>query len=153
MPIKFSRNDLKLSDVLSDIQQGQIGLPDLQRPFVWKDDQVKELLHSMYLGYPIGTLLLWDTESAKTKQIGGAKPQAGEENNPNRLIIDGQQRMTSLMATFLGTEVVGAELQKRKIRIAFNPLSDPDPEKSICPFSTNPKDNKDDKWLPDVAEY
>lgn len=153
MPIKFSRNDLKLSDVLSDIEQGQIGLPDLQRPFVWKDDQVKELLYSMYLGYPIGTLLLWDTESVKTKQIGGAKAAAGDENNPNRLIIDGQQRMTSLMATFLGREVIGSELQKRKIRIAFNPLSDPDPDKSICPFATNPKDNKDGKWLPDVAEY
>lgn len=153
MPIKFSRNDLKLSDVLSDIEQGQIGLPDLQRPFVWKDDQVKELLYSMYLGYPIGTLLLWDTESLKTKQIGGGKKASGEENNPNRLIIDGQQRMTSLMATFLGREVIGSELQKRKIRIAFNPLSDPDPDKSVCPFTTNPKDNKDGKWLPDVAEY
>ena len=102
MPIKFSRNDLKLSDVLSDIEQGQIGLPDLQRPFVWKDDQVKELLYSMYLGYPIGTLLLWDTESVKTKQIGGGKKASGEENNPNRLIIDGQQRMTSLYGVVRG---------------------------------------------------
>ena len=75
------------------IQMGEIGLPDIQRPFVWKNAKVRDLFDSMYRGYPVGYLLLWQnalTEDAKT---------IGEENKqkpPRLLIVDGQQRLTSL---------------------------------------------------------
>ena len=101
----YNRIDYKLDNLLMDIESGKLGLPDLQRPFVWKNTKVRELFDSMLLGYPIGYLMLWDSpeDSGKTKQIG---TDAHAFTEAKQLIIDGQQRLTSLYAVMYGKEVV-----------------------------------------------
>lgn len=115
----FKRVEYDLSDLIKDIKLGKIGLPDIQRPFVWKNVKVRDLFDSMYRGYPIGYLLLWENGGAEGhKQIGIGEKQVA----PNLVIVDGQQRLTSLYAVFTATEVVRANYDEEHIRIAFNPL-------------------------------
>lgn len=117
----YNRIDYKLDNLLMDIESGKLGLPDLQRPFVWKNTKVRELFDSMLLGYPIGYLMLWDSpeDSGKTKQIG---TESHAFTEAKQLIIDGQQRLTSLYAVMYGKEVVDERFNKKQIIIAFNPL-------------------------------
>ena len=99
---------------------GEIGLPDIQRPFVWKNTKVRDLFDSMYRGYPVGYLLLWENGLADDKTIGidtKAKP-------PRLVIVDGQQRLTSLYAVIKGVPVVRNNYESEKIRIAFNPIEE-----------------------------
>lgn len=100
----FERIDRKVSSLIEEVLNGKIGLPDLQRPFVWADTKVKELLDSMMKGFPIGYVMLWaspsDYENAKT--IGD---NAKSYKRPDDLVIDGQQRLTSLLAVMTGTDV------------------------------------------------
>ncbi|MFN8108780.1 MAG: DUF262 domain-containing protein [Thermoleophilia bacterium] len=100
------------------IESGQIGLPDIQRPFVWEAAKVRDLFDSMYRGFPVGHLLLWSSGAELgAKQIGSnAKGEA-----PQLLIVDGQQRLTSLYAVMRGRPVVGKDYVERRIHIAFRP--------------------------------
>ena len=117
----FKKVDYTLKDLVGYIQMGEIGLPDIQRPFVWKNAKVRDLFDSMYRGYPVGYLLLWQnalTEDAKT---------IGEENKqkpPRLLIVDGQQRLTSLYAVVRGVPVLRENYTRESIQIAFNPLDE-----------------------------
>jgi hypothetical protein len=115
----FKRVDYDLSNLLHYIDLGDIGLPDIQRPFVWPNAKVRDLFDSMYKGFPVGYLLFWENGAADgAKQIGdGAKAHKA----PNRLIVDGQQRLTSLYAVFRGQKVLDADYKERQIEIAFNP--------------------------------
>lgn len=96
---------LAIGNILKDVLPGKIGFPDLQRPFVWKNDKVRDLLDSMLKGYPIGYIMLWeapgDTDD-KTTFIG-----TGEKayKAPKELVIDGQQRLTALLSVFYGEKV------------------------------------------------
>lgn len=115
----FKEVNWSLGALLADIKQGVIGLPDIQRPFVWKNVKVRDLLDSMYRGYPIGYLLLWETGGGGTnKAIGVDQKQL----TPDLAIVDGQQRLTSLYAVFNGVEVVRDDFAQERIYIAFNPL-------------------------------
>jgi len=99
---------------------GKIGLPDLQRPFVWPNTNVRDLFDSLYRGYPAGFLLFWKTGAeGGLKKIGTGTKQAA----PELVIVDGQQRLTSLYAVIKGAEVLRANFKKERIQIAFNPLS------------------------------
>ena len=117
----FKKVDYTLKDLVGYIQIGEIGLPDIQRPFVWKNAKVRDLFDSMYRGYPVGYLLFWQnalTEDAKA---------IGEENKqkPRRLLIgDGQQRLTSLYAVIRGVPVLRENYEREAIQIAFNPLDE-----------------------------
>ena len=117
----FKKVDYTLKDLVGYIDMGDIGLPDIQRPFVWKNAKVRDLFDSMYRGYPVGYLLLWQnalTEDAKT---------IGEENKqkpPRLLIVDGQQRLTSLYAVVRGVPVLRENFTREPIQIAFNPLDE-----------------------------
>lgn len=115
----FKRVDYDLSNLLHYIDLGDIGLPDIQRPFVWPNAKVRDLFDSMYKGFPVGYLLFWENGAVDgAKQIGdGAKAH----KIPNRLIVDGQQRLTSLYAVFRGRKVLDADYHERQIEIAFNP--------------------------------
>ncbi len=115
----FKRVDYDLSGLLHYIDIGDIGLPDIQRPFVWSNAKVRDLFDSMYRGFPVGYLLLWENAQANgAKQIGvGGKAHAV----PSRLIVDGQQRLTSLYAVFRGTAVLDADYKERQIEVAFRP--------------------------------
>ncbi len=107
-----------VSGLTSQIAQGLIGLPDLQRPFVWKTSKVRDLFDSMYRGYPIGYLLLWESGvTLGAKQIGVDSKDVA----PSYLIVDGQQRLTSLYAVMHRIPVLGADGAERTIRIAFRP--------------------------------
>jgi hypothetical protein len=98
---------------------GIIGLPDIQRPFVWPDTKVRDLFDSMYKGYPVGYFLFWANANVEhTKGIGTSSKQ----KHPNLLIVDGQQRLTSLYAVIKGQEIIRENYTKATIVIAFNPL-------------------------------
>jgi hypothetical protein len=108
-----------LMSLVHAIGAGSIGLPELQRPFVWPNSKVRDLFDSLYRGYPTGFLLLWETGVA-VKAIG-----AGEKaQTPNLAVVDGQQRLTSLYAVVTGAEVVRSDYRKEKIKIAFDPLAE-----------------------------
>ena len=115
----FRKVDYTLGGLIQMISGGQLSLPEIQRPFVWKNVTIRDLLDSMYLGYPIGFLLFWQTdEQAGRRRIGTNLKQ----HVPSSLIVDGQQRLTSLYAVLRGQPVVREDFTVQKIEIAFNPL-------------------------------
>ena len=115
----FKRVDYDLSNLLHYIDLGDIGLPDIQRPFVWSNAKVRDLFDSMYKGFPVGYLLFWENAVVDgARQIGAeGKPH----KIPNRLIVDGQQRLTSLYAVFRGKKILDDDYKERQIEVAFNP--------------------------------
>ena len=116
----FKRVDYDLSNLLNYIKMGDIGLPDIQRPFVWSNAKVRDLFDSMYRGFPVGYFLFWENALATHTRVIGIDDRA--HRIPNRLIVDGQQRLTSLFAVFTGTPVLDDDFKERQIEIAFNPL-------------------------------
>lgn len=108
-----------LATLVHDISRGAIGLPELQRPFVWPNAKIRDLFDSLYRGYPCGFLLLWET-GAGLKGIG----TNGKDETPSLAIVDGQQRLTSLYAVMTGAEVIRADYSRERIRIAFDPLAE-----------------------------
>ena len=118
MPTMYRDTGYSLQNLVENIKRGDIALPDIQRPFVWKSSKVRDLFDSMYRGYPVGTLMLWETGAAV-----GTKPVGGGDSSrvPRLLIVDGQQRLTSLYAVMTGIEILTKSFNKRRIRIAFRP--------------------------------
>ena len=118
----FDNIPSKVEDLLSDVKNGRIGLPDLQRPFVWKDNKVRELLDSMMKGYPIGYIMLWASpEDYENTGYIGKNDKIYKQ--PDDLVIDGQQRLTALLAAMYGVTIKDKDYKERKIRISFNPLT------------------------------
>lgn len=118
----FDNIPSKVEDLLHDVKLGKIGLPDLQRPFVWPDSKVRDLLDSMLKGYPVGYIMLWSSpeEYENVKHIGDNEKTYKE---PDDLVIDGQQRLTALLAALYGTRVRDKNYRDRTIKISFNPLT------------------------------
>jgi hypothetical protein len=115
----FKRVDYDLAGLLHYLDIGDIGLPDIQRPFVWSNAKVRDLFDSMYRGFPVGYFLFWENAQANgTKQIGVGNKQHALAS---RLIVDGQQRLTSLYAVFRGKTVLDDDYRERQIEIAFRP--------------------------------
>lgn len=118
----FDNIPSKVGDLLSDVRNGKVGLPDLQRPFVWKDSKARDLLDSMLKGYPIGYIMLWQSpEDYATVNHIGTNDKAYIQ--PDYLVIDGQQRLTALLTAISGIKVKDNNYAERQIRIAFNPLT------------------------------
>lgn len=118
----FDNIPSKVADLLADVKNGRIGLPDLQRPFVWKDNKVRELLDSMMKGYPIGYIMLW-ASPADYENTGYIGKNDKIYKCPDDLVIDGQQRLTALLAAMYGITIKDKNYKERKIRISFNPLT------------------------------
>ena len=138
----FKDASYNLAGLLSRIQHGEIALPDIQRPFVWSNARVRDLFDSMYKGFPVGYLLLWSTGAdAGAKQIGTDSKQSA----PALLIVDGQQRLTSLYAVITGTPVVRKDYTESKIRVAFRP-SDHTFEVTDAAVENDPE------FIPDISE-
>ncbi|MBR5415376.1 MAG: DUF262 domain-containing protein [Thermoguttaceae bacterium] len=118
----FSNIPSSVDDLLTSVKNGMLGLPDLQRPFVWKDNKVRDLLDSMLKGYPIGYIMTWQSpeDYEKTVHVGANKKSY---SRPVDLVIDGQQRLTALLAAMHGIKVKDKNYSERLIRIAFNPLT------------------------------
>ena len=89
---------MKISDILSLIDSGVIELPEFQRGYVWSREQVRSLMRSLYLGYPVGSLLIWTTKKGATK----ARVDSGLKSGTVDLLLDGQQRITSLYGIIRG---------------------------------------------------
>lgn len=115
----FKEVHYSLGGLINDIGLGRIGLPDIQRPFVWANAKVRDLFDSMYRGYPVGYFLFWQTgaEGVDTKVIGDTNKQ----KTPSLLIVDGQQRLTSLYAVIRREAVLRENFEREHIRIAFRP--------------------------------
>lgn len=139
----FKKVDYDLSGLLNYIEIGDIGLPDIQRPFVWTSTKVRDLFDSMYRGFPVGYLLFW-----ANAEVSGVKSIGLEEKGhkvPSLLIVDGQQRLTSLYAVFRGKTVLDQNYQEKRIEIAFRPL---DGKFDV----TDAAIRKDPEFIPDVSE-
>jgi hypothetical protein len=138
----FTTTAYPLLALVEEIRLGKIGLPDIQRPFVWPNVKVRNLFDSLYRGYPAGYLLFWETGADPTMRTIGT----GDTRKPPSLaIVDGQQRLTSLYAVIKAQEVVRSNFQKERIRIAFNPLQER--------FDvTDASIVKDKAYIPDISE-
>jgi len=134
---RYSVTPHPIETLLTWVKSGEIAIPEIQRPFVWQATQVRNLLDSLYRGYPVGYLIAWRNPSVKLKD--------GTTSAGKRILIDGQQRVTALMAALLGREVLTKDYEVVRIRIAFHPQEER--------FEvTNPAIQKDASWIPDVAE-
>ncbi|MDB4889968.1 MAG: hypothetical protein JWL61_1823 [Gemmatimonadetes bacterium] len=137
----FKEVGYSLAKLIDDIEMGEIGLPDIQRPFVWKNAKVRDLFDSMYRGYPVGYFLFWENQvGEKTKQIGANSHQ----KVPHLLIVDGQQRLTSLYAVLKGISVVRESYETEQIEIAFRPT---DGTFQVCDAAIR----KDPEYLPNIS--
>jgi len=133
---RYSVTPHPIDTLLTWVKSGEIAIPEIQRPFVWEAIKVRNLLDSLYRGYPVGYLIAWRNPTVKLKD---GSPSAGK-----RILIDGQQRVTALMAGLLGLEVLTKDYETLRIRIAFHPRE----EKFEV---ANPAIRKDPAWIPDVS--
>jgi len=141
MSEKYSPSNLSVDQILRLIEMQEIAIPEIQRPFVWKPKQVRDLIDSLYIGYPTGYIIISQSPNMKLKD--------GSMSEGKKIMIDGQQRVTALMTSILGYEVINSDFQKKRIKIAFNPLAKGDEEK----FKV--QDNailKDRKYITDISE-
>lgn len=138
---KFTLMQYSVSAILGLIDAKQFVIPEIQRPFVWKRSQVRDLIDSLYNGYPIGYIITWKNPDVRIKD--------GTASNGKHVLIDGQQRITALMAAISGLEVLDEDFNKGRIKIAFNPLAD-DPTKRFAVQDASHL--KDKKWIPDISE-
>ena len=118
----FSNTTLTVNQLIEKIDTGELGLPELQRPFIWKDSKVRDLFDSLMRGYPIGYLMLWECPSLEKKKSIGVDLHSYD--SPKEVIIDGQQRLTSLYAVMKGKKVINSKFDEKSIIISYNPLQD-----------------------------
>ena len=98
---------LTFSSLMSDIEKGNIKIPQFQRDFVWSKDKSAKLLDSIVKGYPIGTFILWKTkeELRALRNLGGIKLPRTPKGDFIQYVIDGQQRLTTMFASLKGLKI------------------------------------------------
>ena len=134
---RYSVTPHPIETLLTWVKSGEIAIPEIQRPFVWDSTKVRNLLDSLYQGYPVGYLIAWRNPTVKLKD--------GTSSAGKRILIDGQQRVTALMAALLGYEVLTKDYETIRIRIAFHPQEER--------FEVaNSAIRKDVAWIDDVAD-
>jgi hypothetical protein len=134
---KYAVNQYHIEVVLAWVLSEEIAIPEIQRPFVWDATKVRDLMDSLYQGFPVGYLIAWKNPNIRLKD--------GTLSEGKKILIDGQQRVTALTAAILGQQVVDQEYRRVRIKIAFNPVKEQ--------FEVqNPAILKDASWLPDIAE-
>lgn len=143
MAEKYTVSTLSVDTVLGYIKSGEIAIPEIQRPFVWKAKQVRDLIDSLYTGYPTGYLIISQNPDMKLKD--------GSLAVGKKIMIDGQQRTTALMTAIVGMEVITENFGKRRYKISFNPLLPEDTEEERFKVQDNAT-IKDKKWIADIAE-
>ncbi len=134
---KYSVNQHLIETLLAWVNSGEIAIPEIQRPFVWDSSKVRDLMDSLYQGYPIGYVIAWKNPNVKLKD--------GSFSDGKKILIDGQQRITALTAAILDKYVIDKNYKRIKIKIAFHPIDER--------FEVqNPAILKDKTWLPDISE-
>ena len=136
---KYSVNQHNIQTLLTWIESGEIAIPEIQRPFVWSNAKVRDLIDSLYTGYPVGYLIAWRNPDVRLKD--------GSTSSGKRILIDGQQRVTALMASLLGKEIINDEYKRTRITIAFNPM-----EGNGRFEVANPAIKNDSAWIPDISK-
>jgi hypothetical protein len=111
---KYAVNQYLIETILAWVKSGEIAIPEIQRPFVWDAAQVRDLIDSLYQGYPIGYIIAWKNPNVRLKD--------GSLSEGKKILIDGQQRVTALGAALTGLQVINKDYRKVRIRIAFNPM-------------------------------
>lgn len=139
---RFAHTQAPISNLVAWIETGDLSLPDLQRPFVWKRNRVRELFDSLYHGYPAGYFLFWSTPTPVDSHRIGSNPAGAK---PLKMIVDGQQRLTSLYAVIRGKQIVTENNEVQAIRIAFNPLTE---EFAVADAATD----ADPEWVDNISE-
>ena len=134
---QYSVNQHPIQTLLTWIKSGEIAIPEIQRPFVWDGTKVRNLMDSLYRGYPIGYLITWRNPNIRLKD--------GSVSVGKRILIDGQQRAAALMAALQGQMTVTKDYRKVHIHIAFHPQ-----ERRF--EVSNPAIEKDKAWISDIAQ-
>ena len=134
---QYSVNQHPIQTLLTWIKSSEIAIPEIQRPFVWNATKVRDLIDSLYEGYPIGYLIAWRNPIVKLKD--------GTSSEGKRILIDGQQRVTALMAALLGERVINKDYRRVRITIAFHPK-----ERKF--EVSNPAIHRDKSWIADIAD-
>ena len=137
MPIqRYSVNQHPIETLLTWIQSEEIAIPEIQRPFVWNAAKVRDFIDSLYSGYPVGYLITWRAPDVRLRD--------GTNSIGKRILIDGQQRITALLAALLGRPVVNKSYSQKRIIIAFHPGEErfEVANAAIC---------KSQEWIPDIA--
>ena len=145
---KFTNYPLTIKALLGLIEANDIAIPEIQRPFVWKNTQVRDLIDSLYKGYPTGYIILWKNPNVKLKD--------GTMSSGKKVIIDGQQRITALITAIAARKVINSDFKESRVTIAFNPFAaldflNGDSEAEIFAVQT-PAHLKSKHWIPDIAE-
>lgn len=133
---RYSVNNYTVDTLLSSIKSGSVAIPEMQRPFVWDGTKVRDLIDSLYKGFPVGYIIVWQNPDVKLKD--------GTTSSGKRVLIDGQQRITAMAAAIVGQEVLDDHYKWRRIAIAFNPLE----EKFEV---ANNAIRKSSKWIADIS--
>lgn len=134
---KYSVNQHPIETILSWVKSGEIAIPEIQRPFVWKGSKVRDLMDSLYKGFPIGYLISWRNPNVRLKD--------GSLSEGKKILIDGQQRVTALRAAILHEYIIDKNYNQTRITIAFNPIEER--------FEvSNPAIRKDKTWIPNISE-
>lgn len=134
---KYNVNQHLIETLLAWVKSGEIAIPEIQRPFVWDSSKVRDLMDSLYQGFPIGYVITWRNPNIKLKD--------GSSSEGKKILIDGQQRVTALTAAILGDYVINKDYKRVRIKIAFNPISEK--------FEVQtPVILRDKQWIPDISE-
>ena len=141
----MAKAEATVEELVGKIQRGELRLPEMQRQYVWQSTRVRDLMDSLYRGYPSGAILLWETDEAVPLQA----MAVGQQTNPyqsTQLLLDGQQRLTSLSAVIRG-EPVSVRGRVRPIELLFN-LEHPEHQEVV----TEVDEDADDDGLADEAD-
>ena len=112
----FSLQNISIKNILSLVEQDRIAIPEIQRPFVWKKSKIRDLIDSLYRGYPVGYIITWESDSAILK--------GGGQSYGKAILIDGQQRITALCAALAGKSIINKNYQPENVSISFNPIEE-----------------------------
>lgn len=142
---KYNNYPLAISQILGLIEANDIAIPEIQRPFVWRRSQVRDLMDSLYKGYPTGYIIIWKNPSVKLKN--------GSLSEGKKVLIDGQQRITALMTAIAGKTIVFDDYSEGRVKIAFDPFAaiTENPDAELFAVQT-PAHLKSKRWIPDIAE-
>lgn len=140
----MAKAEATVDELVGMIERGELRLPEMQRRYVWRSTRVRDLLDSLYRGYPSGAILLWETDEAVPLQDMAVSQQANPYKS-TRLLLDGQQRLTSLSAVIRG-EPVKVRGRKRPVELLFN-LEHPDHLSVVTEVDEDGAEDEDDDDL------
>lgn len=133
---QFDVYSTSVENIISWIKSGEVAIPEIQRPFVWDATKVRDLMDSLYKGFPVGYIIVWKNPDVRLKD--------GSISTGKKILIDGQQRITAMQAAIAGQMVTDASYKKKPIRIAFNPIEE---VFEVC----NSAIEKNSRWIPDIS--